>query len=618
MAASAAQLAPTDTDSRVRGFSVSRLLFGFGLAVVTMSLYSGVSHLPFLNYDDNWYVVQNAHIRTGITWTTLKWALTATTLSNWHPLTWISHAADYQFFGLNPAGHHYMNLLFHTANVLLLFLVLARATGKNIRSFIVALLFAIHPVNVESVAWIAERKNVLSMLFFLLALLAYGWYAKKPCLARYGVVFVLFALALSAKPQVVTLPFVLLLWDYWPLRRLRTISEIPGSAPRVERFSRLVAEKVPLFALSAASCIITLKTQTEAFGYTQPLHMRLGSSILAYISYMREAVWPARLSPMYPYSSFLNGWAVSGALLMLAVLTIVVVLAREKPYLSVGWFWFLGTLVPMIGLVQVGLQARADRYAYIPFIGLFLLVIWTAADFTEQAPRRTAVALSLGALAVVSLGFVTYRQLGYWSDNVRLWSHAIDVTQNNFIAEDSVGDALVRQGRSEDAIVHFKNAVTINPYDPVANLNIAAHDQQQGRFLEATARYQQVLRLTPNHQLLATALSNLGYCYIELHDDSSAQKSFESALVHDPETPAALFGLGVEAHRRSQFRQAIAYYSRAATLQPNAVLYVLLSRAMEQSGDDEQAKAAMAAASRLTPFAKQAEQSADRLIPVSR
>src|SRR5579863_3190192 len=388
------------------------------LAVLTVALYLPVERYDFVNYDDTIYVTQNAHVQEGLTPETLRWAFTTYAVGTWHPLTWISHALDCQLFGLDPAGPHAVNLLLHVVNAMLLFWILQRATGFTGRSFAVAVLFALHPINVESVVWIAERKNSLSLMFFLLALGAYQWYVEgaQPTPThpkrwdewgtRYLLVVVLFALGLMAKPQVITFPFVLLLWDFWPLKRLALRSSpfafrqkapddisgekrIANSEQRIRDWRFLLLEKLPLFALSAVSAAITMAAQrADGNKAWYPLSLRLEYAIVSYVQYIAKALWPARLSPFYPHPDHVSVWQVAGAALLLGAITLAVVrLRRSRPYLLVGWCFFLGTLVPMLGLEGVGYQGRqgiADRYAYLPFIGLFIMVCWGLAEWAER------------------------------------------------------------------------------------------------------------------------------------------------------------------------------------------------------------------------------------------
>lgn len=594
------------------------LVLSLLLVVVTLALYNPVSGHPFVNYDDDRYVTDNPHVHSGLNWDSIRWAFTSFDESNWHPLTWVSHELDSQLFKLNPAGHHYTNGVLHAMNVVLLFLVLQWATGFTWRSLMVALLFAVHPVNVESVAWVAERKNLLSMAFFLLALAAYGRYTRKPTIRRYVRVFFLFACGLMAKPMVITLPFVLLLWDYWPLQRWGPTT--PGDSEIPPRsIVQLIVEKIPLFALSAASAIITMRAQSQGGAVRSvgefPFVARVGNAILAYGRYVMNLFWPVRLAPYYPHpENALPTWQVMLASLFLVVITGFVIAQRQRRYLLVGWLWFLGTLVPMIGLVQVGAQAMADRYAYLSYVGLFIMLCWAAADWasTRQIHQRWLAAA--GAVVVISFAMLAHRQLKYWSDNITLWTHTLQVTTDNFVAEDNLGGALLQQYRTDEAIPHFRNAIKINPYDPVGNLNVAAYEQQHGKLLESIQLYQNVLRMTPDAKLRATTFSNLGSAYRNLRDYARAKQNYEAAVKLEPDTPHAWIGLGLLAQKNGDLNRAIEDYSRAMSIQPTDAGYLLLAQALEKAGRTQEAKAAYETAQRLSPDLKQAQLNAEQLL----
>jgi protein O-mannosyl-transferase len=599
------------------------------LVVSTIAVYYPVSHHPFLNYDDDAYVTENVHVQSGVTWSTIQWASTTFESANWHPLTWISHALDYQMFQLDPGGHHETNVVLHVVNVLLLFWVLLRATGSTGRSFMVAALFALHPVNVESVAWVSERKNLLSMLFFLLALGVYRWYALEPRVRRYVAVTALFALGIMAKPQVITFPFVLLLWDYWPLRRMFAGNRPASSAEELaampdKSVSWLVLEKVPVFAICAASAAITLKAQRGAGAMSgsnwHPFSARLGNAIVSYVQYMREAFWPSKLSLYYPYPG--NSpviWQVIAAAVLLLAVTSLVLVGRSRRYLPVGWFWFLGTLVPMIGLVQVGNQGRADRYAYLSFIGLFIMVCWGVGEWARQWHMSTAKLAGVNAAVLLTLGVMAHRQIAYWDDNVTLWSHAVEATKNNYVAEDHLGGALLADGRVEAAMPHFYHAVAINPDDADSNLNIGGYEQQQRNFPQAIAQYKKVISATQNSLVLdavvrAKAYNNMGYAYRELGDLAPARESFEAAVALDPQYAKAWIGLGLVNQKSGNFGPAIQAYSQAMKLQPSDWGYLLLSRALEQSGDNTAALAAIQKARSMTRNLESAQRGADKLL----
>ncbi len=575
----------------------TRLISCLLLVLVTFALYNPVGRDPYLNWDDNAYVYENFHVHAGLTWETVVWAFTTHTESNWHPVTWMSHALDVTLFGLNPAGPHYVNVLLHAANVVLLFLFLEAATGFVWRSLAVAALFAVHPLNVESVAWIAERKNVLSMLFFLAGLMAYVWYARKPSVGRYLAVFLSFALGLMAKPQVITFPCVLLLLDYWPLGRTRDLQGEGGSG---HNWRYLFLEKIPLFALSAASAWITMRAQAGAMHFEYPVRVRLENAALSYGKYMLKAFWPAGLAPLYPHPGVTVSvpQAVVAAIALVAV-TIAVFLSRRR-YLIVGWLWFVGTLVPMIGLVQVGVQAMADRYAYIPLIGLFVMVCWGAGDlFLNLHVPRAGPFLAAGAV-LAALTAVTQRQIGFWQDNLVLWTHTLEVTKENYIAEDCVGEALEAQGKLDEAARHSENAVRINPKDPIANLNLGAYQQRKGNYPSAITRYQAVLRFTQNPRLLAAALTDLGYAYYSAGQLEAAQRSFDSALGEQSLNPQAWMGLGLVAAKEGNVALAAEDYAKALRLQPSVAGYLLLADALETEGQKESAQAARKEAARLS------------------
>jgi tetratricopeptide (TPR) repeat protein len=560
------------------------------LVAATVVLYYPVDGHPFVNYDDNVYVSENAHVAAGLRWTTVRWAFSAFEQGNWHPLTWLSHAADCQMFGLNPAGHHDTNILLHALNVVLLFGVLQQATGYIGRSAVVAGLFALHPINVETVAWISERKNLLSMTFFLLALGAYRLYVLKPEISRYAVVALLYAMGLLSKPQVITFPCVLLLWDYWPLRRMFASDE---SGVRGKSFSRLVMEKLPLFALSAVSAVITMKAQKAGHALrTYPLSVRLENAVVAYASYVKRAFWPMDLAPMYPHpGDALAKGTVFAALLSLLVVSAWVVIERRHRYLAMGWLWFVGTLVPMIGLVQVGNQAMADRYAYLSFIGLFIMVCWGVADWAQQR-HEAAVVSGVSIVVLLALAVVAHRQTDYWSDNITLWSHTLQVTKDNWLAEDNLGGALMEDGKLEKAIDHFRAAAVIYPQEPVSHLDIGFYEQQHKNWPQAIQEYYKVLELTPSPKFRGEAYNNLAIINRDLGDYASARDNFQRAVDVSPNYVGAWIGLGLAAQKIGDLNLAVQAYSRAVQIQPTGTSYLLLAQALEQSGRNDEAQAA--------------------------
>jgi protein O-mannosyl-transferase len=582
------------------------------LAAVTLVLYNPVNRHPFVNYDDDRYVTENRHIHQGLTVGTVSWALTSTEQANWHPLTWMSHALDYSLYRLNPAGHHFTSVLLHAANVILLFLLLQRLTSQFGPSLFVAAIFAVHPINVESVAWIAERKNVLCSTFFLLTLLAYGWYAKKSGWKRYLVVTVAFVAGLAAKPMVITLPFVLLLLDYWPLRRTSSLS-----------WPKLIAEKLPFFALSAASAAITVHAQ-QAGGAMRstvqfPLGVRVANAIHAYAMYLWRAIWPTRLAPVYPHpGSSLSASQVGVDAAVLLAITVLVIKMRGRRYLLVGWLWFLGTLVPVIGLVQVGDAAMADRYAYIPLIGVFLMVTFGVAEWVEA--KRSAgeknlviVAKVCAVLILCVLAGLTHRQIGYWQSNVALWSHAVEVTPGNFIAEDNLGGALLLEGREEEAHLHFVAASRINPADPMSHSNLGAYDQTHHLADAAIREYQTAISLTSDPGLLAQTYANLGAAYRTAGDNVEALKDFQQALRLNSRQFNAWLGQGLIARSQGKPDEALADISRSLDLLPTAEGYLELGRTLEQMKRLPDALHAYEQALKLDPGYSEAQQAAEKL-----
>jgi Flp pilus assembly protein TadD len=597
------------------------LILGLLLVVATLALYNPVSHHPFVNYDDDRYVGDNIHVKSGLHWDTVRWAFTTYDEANWHPLTWLSHALDCQFFGLNPTGHHYTNILLHALNALLLFVVLKQATGAVGRSLMVAALFALHPINVESVAWIAERKNLLSMLFFLLTLGTYRWYALKPRVGAYLIVAFLFACGLMSKPQVITLPFVLLLWDYWPLRRgsLKSSDNLEGTIIPPRTLGWLMLEKLPLFALSAASAVITMHAQRAGNAVSTlvkyPIPVRVENAIVAYARYIGKAFWPLGLSPMYPHpTTSLKLWQVLASLLLLLAVTTVIVSAKKHRSLLVGWLWFVGTLVPMIGLVQVGSQAMADRYAYLSFVGLFVLICWAGADCAREWRIPRAGVIGTCGAVLLALAIAAHRQADYWSDNVALWTHALQVTTNNFIAEDSLGGALLAQERIEEAQPHFRAAAAMHPTDPLSSLNIAFYEMQHNDLPAAIQQFDKTIGLTPDARVRASAFTNLGTIYSRVGDLPRARDSFEKAVALRPRTARAWMGLGLVAEKSKDFPAAIHAFTQLNTIQSSDVVYLLLAHALEQSGRKSESLAATAEAKRVAGNLEQAQQIANGLL----
>jgi len=600
------------------------LVFSLLLFAAVLASYSSIIHNQFLDYDDNEYITNNAHVKAGLTWANVQWAFSTSEEANWHPLTWLSHELDSELFGLNPVGHHVVNVLLHAVNAVLLFLLLQSATGFRWRSLMVAALFALHPINVESVAWAAERKNVLSMLFFLLALYAYGRYARRPGLGRYIAVAGFFVLSLLAKPQAITFPFLLLLWDYWPLDRIgaRDMPTQAGNAPRLP-IARLLLEKLPLLFLSAASAVITMEAQ-KAGGAVKDLArfslpLRLETTVISYARYLGKTFWPTKLVLPYPHPLKLYpAWQVYAAVVLLLLITAIVLCARDKRYLAVGWFWFLGSLVPMIGLVQVGEQAMADRYAYIPFLGLFLMTVWLIADWTAAWNRTRQIPARWLAIPAVccllALASLTYRQVGYLHDTEALWRRALALTQDNYIAQGALAGVLHKQGKTEEAIEHIRAALAIRPDDWPANLILAAYEQSQGDTAAATARYQMVALRASKPSQRAAAYNDLGTAYRQTGDLLRAKEAFEQSLRLVPSQPMLMVTLGLIAQKNGDLPEAVRQYSSAFELQHSDVRALLLAQALRLEGRVDEADAMSRRAARASGNLAEAQKTVDSLL----
>jgi protein O-mannosyl-transferase len=526
------------------------------LALLTFALYVQVLHHPFVNYDDAEYISDNTNIQHGVNWAMLRWAMASTEHANWHPVTWLSHALDWQLFGSHPLGHHLTSLLLHVANVVLLFLFFAGVTNSTARSLLIAALFAVHPLCVETIAWVSERKNVLCTTLFLLAMMVYARYARRPNIGRYLAVTLLFALALASKPMVVTLPFVLMLLDYWPLQRIKGWSQpsVDFHAPQFPAW-RLALEKLPLLVLSVADGVVTVIAQQKVHairsGAAYPLWLRVENAIFSYAAYLWRTVFPVHLAVLYPYpSGGLPLLRVILSALLLITITVLALHERRRPYLLTGWLWFLGMFVPVIGLVQVGEQGMADRYAYLPLIGMLLFLVWGGFDLVQMASSRVRwlTGAAAGTVLVV-FAFLSVRQLGFWKSNLDLWSHAVAVTKNNGVAEDVVGselltDAMNRGLRySDEARVHFENAARINPQDSEALMNIGAGLQVQGRLQEAIEKYKLALQYVNDEWLRARIVRDMASAYEERGDFATARSYYQQAMQISPKADnAAFFG----------------------------------------------------------------------------
>jgi tetratricopeptide (TPR) repeat protein len=514
------------------GNTTRTITVAVALVVVTLAIYWRVGGYDFLNYDDDVYVVANPQVQMGFSKAGIAWAFTTTHASNyWHPLTWVSHMLDVEIFGIDPGKHHLVNVIFHLINSILLFLVLLRMTGALWPSGFVAALFAVHPLHVESVAWVAERKDVLSTFFWVLALWAYTWYIDRKTVGRYVAVFLLFAMGLMSKPMVVTLPFLLLLLDYWPLERWH-----PGTgdthsslkAGRMSSFLHLFLEKIPLLVLSGAGGVMTYFAQDRAGGIAffsdLPILVRIANAVVAYAGYIGRLFCPVSLAVLYPHSGGAPPvWTTVGAgFFLIATTGLVIWNAKKRRYLPVGWFWFLGTLVPVIGVVQAGEQSMADRYSYVPLIGLFMIIAFGASDLTKGWRYRTpALALSSGG-AIVAFAAISWLQVGYWKDSATLFQHAIEVTSNNWVAYHNLGVEQARQGKDDDAIASLRESLRINPLYEKAHYNLGTILAKHGRLGDAIQHLGEAVRIQPDY---AKAHYNLGVALLQSGKP-------EEALIH--------------------------------------------------------------------------------------
>jgi tetratricopeptide (TPR) repeat protein len=477
------------------------------LMVITWLVFGETLRHPSINFDDPGYVFENPRVITGLTPAGVLWAFRHSHMENWHPLTWISHMLDCQLFGLNPGGHHFTNVLLHMIAVILLFVVLIEMTGALWRSAFVAAVFAIHPLRVESVAWIAERKDVLSGVFFMLALAAYVRYVRKPSGIRYLIVAFVFALGLMTKPMLVTLPLVMLLLDYWPLNRagnqaLEVRSRRSGVSGQWSVVRGLIREKAPLFALSAAACIITLFVQREGASSVEslPLLWRIKNALVSYVAYIWQMVYPIDLALVYPHPEYrLPFWQVAAAIAFLTGVTaLVLVFGKSRRYLITGWFWYLAMLVPVIGIVQVGAQARADRYTYLPQIGLYLMATWIIADLSVAFRHRHQILSVATAMVIGTLMGSAWIQTTYWRDSETLWTHTLAITSNNDVAHASLADLLLKRDRVDEAISHSEEALRIHPCNGSAHETLALAIFRRGRVEEAVAHWKKSLEIRPD------------------------------------------------------------------------------------------------------------------------
>ncbi len=484
------------------------------LAALTWIVFGQTLWHDFVNYDDPRYVYENTKITGGLSISGIAWAFTHVHSMNWHPLTTISHMLDCQLYGLRAGGHHFTNVLLHSVAAALLFIALQQMTGSFWRSAFVTAVFAIHPLRVESVAWIAERKDVLSGVCFMLTLLAYVHYTRAPSFGRYVAVLLVFVLGLMSKPMLVTLPFLLLVLDYWPLGRIRAGTPKPGP-----QLLTPVLEKIPLVALAAVSSVVTFLAQKGAVGWTEqlPVVSRINNAVVSYVAYIWQMFWPVRLAVFYPHpENRLPLWEiVSSLLLLICVTAVAIALRKQRPYLITGWLWYLGMLIPVIGLVQVGWQGHADRYTYLPQIGLYIAVTWGVADLTALWRYQRTIVSTAAILTIGVLSWRAWIQTWYWRDSETLFRHALAVTTNNDVAQNNLGIVFLRQGKLDEAITLLQAAVDLRPDNSPAHENLAKALLQKGEVADALIHYRKLLELQPDnievHNIVGTVLIQQGH-----------------------------------------------------------------------------------------------------------
>ena len=579
------------------------LVVCLALAAAVIVAYWPVRNFSFVDFDDDKYVTDNPHVQDGLTLRGVVWAFRTGHFDNWHPLAWLSHMLDCQMFGLNAGAHHLSSVLIHAANSALLFLAFWRMTGARWRSGFVAALFALHPLHVESVAWVAERKDVLSTLFWMLTVGAYLRYVERPGRLRYLTALMLFALALMAKPMVVTLPCVLLLLDVWPLGRTRWAE--PAEAGKSKTLvGRLVMEKIPFFILAGASSVVILRLQHAGGEVTSlaelPMNVRVANALLSYVRYAGKMFWPDGLAPLYPFRSDWSATQVVGAFVLLFAVTVIVARQlRARPFLPVGWFWYLGTLVPVIGIVQAGQQAMADRYTYVPLIGLFVIAAWVIPDRVVTTRSRRILVGAIAAALILPCAVVTSFQVKHWRDTVTLFRHAIRVTGGNDLMHTCLGMGLCREGKLEDGVAQFRRALELNPRYGNAHSNLGVALARLGRPDEALFHYREAVRLAPGY---ANGHNNLGVALARAGKAEEALAHFREALRLQPDFTKARNNLGTALVELGQTDEAIAHFQEAIRVFPRyAEAHHNLGVALAKQGKLDEAVRALTKALTLNP-----------------
>lgn len=605
------------TKPRVLGVRLD-LVISLLILVITFGTYWEIKHHDFVSFDDGLYVEGNHYVRDGFTREGVLWAFTigdATYQTYWHPLTWLSHMLDSELYGLAPGMHHRTSLIIHIANVILLFLLLNRMTRATWRSAFVAILFAVHPINVDSVAWIAERKNLLSTFFAFLTMHAYATYARRETILRYSLCLFLFALGLLSKPTVAVVPFLLLLLDYWPLARFK-IAMMPDKQPLSDlhqtdstrtkkRLTLLFLEKLPFLAFSCIAIYIASSSlQQIGSGIPTsdvPLKLRLANAVVSYVQYMGKMIWPHNFSVYYPFPSSVAAWQTAMAIAFLVAVSAVAVLAAKRyPYMLAGWLWYLGALLPVSGIMQAGLwPAMADRWAYVPLVGIFIIISWGVPDILYRFSHRKVLLAGVALATITTLCLCTWRQVRVWTDTISLFTHALQINPNNFVAHNNLGLAYKEMGRDSEAMWHYKKALEISPYYPLAHNNIGNIYLEKNDEKTALLHYKNALALDPHY---AEAYNNIGAIFLKNDNLAEAEKYFLKALELNSHDPRFHFNMALLSSTRGDFEKAKMHYSEVLRYRPeDAVAHNNLGDALFHMGDTHAAVLHFQAAVRLNP-----------------
>jgi protein O-mannosyl-transferase len=591
-------MAETKKDS-----TASILLVCLALVTLTLSVYLQVGSHQFLSFDDTQYVTNNPHLSGGITGKNIIWALTSVDAFNWHPVTWLSHLADVQAFGMTPGYHHLTSVAIHSASAVLLLLLLLQCTGSLWQSSFVAALFALHPLHVESVAWIAERKDVLSAFFGFLTLSFYAGYLVKRNPGRYLLALLSFLLGLMSKPMLVTLPVVMLLMDYWPLERYRQQGQ--GQPARPGRLLRsLIREKIPFFACSLLSVVVTIYAQHKGgavIGLREiPFPLRAENALVAYVKYFGKTLWPSDLAVFYPFPQVIPFWQVVGSLVLLMLASACCLWAiRRSPYLAVGWFWFLITLVPVIGLIQVGGQSMADRYMYLPAVGLFIMAAWGVPDLTRGVPHRTGILVTLAGVAIMAYSALSWKQLGYWQDGITLYRHTLEVTANNHLINYNLGVDLAGKGDWDGAIQAYRASLQGNTFNPETHNNLGFALARKGDLDAAIKEYQTALWMSPRD---TKAHSNMAEALVQKGDLDAAIREYRIALSIAPDNAETCLHLGNALAGKGDLNAAAQTYREALRIHPDSSdAHNNLGAVLARRGDLDAAIGEYRAAIRIIP-----------------